>query len=226
MQSRTFIEEILHHATSGTSAEPNSTPMPMMMTTHGPWMLMFHANVFITDEQQSSPRGGDKFFSTNWFMPMAKRRLGPGQLTVRAMFSLEPATITRSALSAVVSARRNCLRRAHRRRPASPRFLHGAGGSLRLATRASKRCSRFTLRRSAIRRWVRRRIRIAPRPRKIPSAPWAIIRKTQPTLPTMLRPWASPIKLRALRPADFMVASRMNFAGISTRGKSIHGRRA
>ena len=57
-------------------------------------MLMFHANVFITDEQQSSPRGGDKFFSTNWFMPMAERSLGPGQLTVRAMFSLEPATIT------------------------------------------------------------------------------------------------------------------------------------
>jgi hypothetical protein len=94
MVPRTFIEEILHHATSGTSAEPNSTPMPMMMTLHGPWMLMFHANVFVTDEQQSSPRGGDKFFSTNWFMPMAERRIGPGQLTVRAMFSLEPATIT------------------------------------------------------------------------------------------------------------------------------------
>jgi hypothetical protein len=94
MVPRTFIEEILHHATSGTRAEPNSTPMPMMMTLHGPWMLMFHANVFVTDEQQSSPRGGDKFFSTNWFMPMAERRIGPGQLTVRAMFSLEPATIT------------------------------------------------------------------------------------------------------------------------------------
>ena len=94
MQSRTFVEEILHHATSGTSAEPNSTPMPMMMTMHGSWRLMFHANVFITDEQQSSPRGGDKFFSTNWFMPMAERRLGPGQLSLRAMFSLEPATIT------------------------------------------------------------------------------------------------------------------------------------
>ncbi len=94
MAPRNFTEEILHHATSGTSAEPNSTPMPMLMTMHGPWMLMFHANVFVTDEQQSSPRGGDKFFSTNWFMPMAQRHLGPGQLTVRAMFSLEPATVT------------------------------------------------------------------------------------------------------------------------------------
>ena len=94
MQPRTFLQEILHHAASGTSAEPNSTPTPMLMTMHGPWMLMFHANVFIDDTQQTSPRGGDKLFSTNWFMPMAERRLGPGQLTLRGMFSLEPATVT------------------------------------------------------------------------------------------------------------------------------------
>jgi hypothetical protein len=90
----TFLQEIQRHSTSGTSAEPNSTPMPMLMTVHGAWMLMFHANAFVADEQQSSPRGGDKLFSTNWFMPMAQRGLGPGQLTLRAMFSLEPATIT------------------------------------------------------------------------------------------------------------------------------------
>ncbi len=64
------------------------------MSMKGSWMLMFHANIFVTDTQQTGPRGGDKFFSTNWFMPMAERKLGPGQLTLRAMFSLEPATIT------------------------------------------------------------------------------------------------------------------------------------
>jgi hypothetical protein len=94
MQPQNFIQEIEHHATSGTSAEPDSTPMPMLMTTKGNWTIMFHANVFITDEQQSSPRGGDKFFSTNWFMPMAQHKLGPGALTVRTMLSLEPATVT------------------------------------------------------------------------------------------------------------------------------------
>jgi hypothetical protein len=94
MYPRTFLEQIQHHASSGTSAEPNSTPVPMLMTMKGPWMLMFHANVFVEDEQQSSPRGGDKFFSTNWLMPMAQRALGPGQLTLRTMFSLEPATVT------------------------------------------------------------------------------------------------------------------------------------
>lgn len=91
---QTFLEEIRRHTTSGTSAEPNSTPMPMLMAMRGPWMLMFHGIAFVTDEQQTSPRGGDKFFSTNWFMPMAQRRLGDGQLTLRVMLSLEPATIT------------------------------------------------------------------------------------------------------------------------------------
>ena len=57
-------------------------------------MLMFHGNAFVVDTQQSSPRGGDKFYSTNWFMPMAQHSLGLGQLTIRAMFSLEPATVT------------------------------------------------------------------------------------------------------------------------------------
>ena len=94
MQPESFIEAITAHTTSGTSAEPNSTPAPMLMTMQGAWMLMFHANVFITDEQESSPRGRDKLFSTNWFMPMAQRGLGHGIFTFRAMLSLEPATIT------------------------------------------------------------------------------------------------------------------------------------
>ena len=94
MHPQTFLQQIEHHASSGTSAEPDSTPTPMLMTMKGPWMVMFHANAFIIDTQQTSPRGRDRFFSTNWFMPMAERRLGPGQFTFRTMFSLEPATIT------------------------------------------------------------------------------------------------------------------------------------
>lgn len=93
-QPGSFIQEILDHDTSGTSAEPNSTPIPMLMKQTGPWMLMFHANVFVLDEQQSSPRGADRFFSTSWFMPMAQRRLARGVFTGRMMLSAEPATIT------------------------------------------------------------------------------------------------------------------------------------
>jgi hypothetical protein len=94
MQPQTFLQEIVSHTSSGTGAEPVSTPAPMAMIRKGSWMLMFHANVFVLDEQQSSSRGRDKFFSTNWFMPMAQRKLGAGIFTSRVMLSLEPATVT------------------------------------------------------------------------------------------------------------------------------------
>lgn len=94
MMPETFVQEILSHDTSGTSAEPNSTPVPMLMKKAHKWTLMFHANVFILDEQQSGPRGADKFFSTNWLMGMTQHNCGPGVFTIRNMLTLEPATIT------------------------------------------------------------------------------------------------------------------------------------
>jgi hypothetical protein len=90
-----FIDEILHHDTAGTSAQPNSTVEPMIMRSLGKWMLMFHGTGFLSALQQSGPRGYDKVFSTNWFMPMAQRQIGRGELTLRTMLSLEPATVTK-----------------------------------------------------------------------------------------------------------------------------------
>ena len=90
----TFIEEILAHSTAGTTAEPNSTPHDMLMAQKGKWTFMFHGVGFLNSQQQTGPRGGDKVFGTSWFMPMAQRDLGNGTLTVRGMFSLDPATIT------------------------------------------------------------------------------------------------------------------------------------
>jgi hypothetical protein len=94
-QPATFIEEIVEHTSSGTSAQPDSTPMPMLMTAHGAWQLMFHGVAFLNWIGESGPRGRDQMFSTNWMMPMAQRRLGAGTLTLRAMLSLEPLTVTR-----------------------------------------------------------------------------------------------------------------------------------
>ena len=90
----TFIEEIVVHSTAGTTAEPNSTPHDMLMAQKGAWTFMFHGVGFLNSQQQTGPRGGDKVFGTSWFMPMAQRDLGDGTLTVRGMFSLDPATIT------------------------------------------------------------------------------------------------------------------------------------
>jgi hypothetical protein len=89
-----FIEMLEQHTTSGTDAQPNSTPSEMLMTHKGNWNFMFHGEVFLNDIQQTGPRGADKFFSTNWFMPMAQRKLGNGTLTLRTMLSLEPATVS------------------------------------------------------------------------------------------------------------------------------------
>src|SRR5947199_4242784 len=94
MHAKNFLQEIIHHGSSGTSAEPDSTPVPMLMTTKRNWALMFHANAFVIDEQQNGHRGYDKFFSTNWFMGMAQHKAGQGTFTARMMLSLEPATIS------------------------------------------------------------------------------------------------------------------------------------
>jgi hypothetical protein len=93
-----LIDAELNHTNSGTSIEPPSTPAAMLMSHFRGWMLMLHGSAFLSDTQQSGPRGADKFFSTNWIMPMAMRQLGPngryGQLTLRTMFSFEPATVS------------------------------------------------------------------------------------------------------------------------------------
>lgn len=97
MSAHTLVEAVQQHSSSGTSIEPASTPVPMWMGSRDGWKLMLHGNAFVanTQQQADSPRNRDAFFSTNWFMPMAQHALGSrGQITLRAMFSLEPATIS------------------------------------------------------------------------------------------------------------------------------------
>lgn len=96
MSAHTLVEAIEQHGSSGTSIEPASTPVPMWMGSRDRWQLMLHGNAFVanTQQQADSPRNRDAFFSTNWIMPMAQHPLGSrGQITFRAMFSLEPATV-------------------------------------------------------------------------------------------------------------------------------------
>ena len=96
-QPSTLIDSQLQHTSSGTSVQPPTTPLPMLMGQRDGWTLMLHLEAFVTDTQQhaTSGRGADKLFSANWVMPMAQRPVGSrGLLTLRAMFSLEPATVT------------------------------------------------------------------------------------------------------------------------------------
>jgi hypothetical protein len=88
-------DNILRHMGSGTDLEPASSVPPMLMQMRpSGWMLMLHGEASAVEQQQTGPRGRDKFFAVNWAMPMAQRSFGKSELTLRAMFSLEPATIT------------------------------------------------------------------------------------------------------------------------------------
>jgi len=84
----------LMNEASGTGLNPTSWPMPMFMPRLGSWSLMLMGQAFVVDTQQSGPRGGDKFYSTNWFMTAAQHSVGRGSFRADLMLSLEPATIT------------------------------------------------------------------------------------------------------------------------------------
>jgi hypothetical protein len=79
---------------SGTSLNPLAWLMPMVMQRQRSWTLMYMGQAFLVDTQQSGPRGADKLYATNWGMASAQHSLGPGQIMLDAMLSLEPATVT------------------------------------------------------------------------------------------------------------------------------------
>src|SRR2546422_5898554 len=79
---------------SGRSVSPASSPMHMASAQSGSWTFMFHGILYLSEIQQSGPRGDDKFISTNWFMGMAQHDVGHGSFLFRAMLSLDPATVT------------------------------------------------------------------------------------------------------------------------------------
>ena len=79
---------------SGTSWQPATTPMYMWFKYSKGWLLFFHGDVKMGVNSQGGPRGVTKFESQNWFMPMAFKRVGPGTLQLRAMFSAEPFTFS------------------------------------------------------------------------------------------------------------------------------------
>lgn len=78
---------------SGTSWQPDSTPAHTNHRMTGLWRVMEHYNAFLTYDNQNGPRGDDQVNSLNWYMLMATRPLGKGELTLRSMFSLEPLTV-------------------------------------------------------------------------------------------------------------------------------------
>jgi hypothetical protein len=75
---------------SGTSWQPDSTPMEGFTGAFDGWSTMLHGYILGVYDDQTGPRGGKKTFSESMLMGMAQRQLGIGTLTLRTMLSLDP----------------------------------------------------------------------------------------------------------------------------------------
>lgn len=78
---------------SGTAWLPDDSPMRAIHRMVGDWALMFHGNLFVGYDAQSSSAGESEVVSQNWLMAMASHPLGGGTFSTRGMFSLEPLTV-------------------------------------------------------------------------------------------------------------------------------------
>jgi hypothetical protein len=75
---------------SGTSWQPDSSPMEGPVIELGSWSAMLHGSATAVYDSQGGPRGGDKGFVDSMLMGMAQRPVDGGTFTVRGMFSLDP----------------------------------------------------------------------------------------------------------------------------------------
>lgn len=75
---------------SGSSWQPDSSPLMGLERMHGPWMLMLDGFANLIYDEQGGPRGAVKTFSTSMLMGMARRELTDGALGLRLMLSGDP----------------------------------------------------------------------------------------------------------------------------------------
>lgn len=75
---------------SGTSWQPDSTPMGGIHAMSGAWMSMLHGYADLVYDDQGGPRGATQFFTTGMLMLMARRELSEAALGVRVMVSADP----------------------------------------------------------------------------------------------------------------------------------------
>jgi hypothetical protein len=78
---------------SGTAWNPAAVTHPALHAHGGAWTLSLHGNATAYRTDEGGTRGDEQWGSTNWLMTSAERPLGGGSLRLRAMISLEPATV-------------------------------------------------------------------------------------------------------------------------------------
>ena len=75
---------------SGTSWQPDTTPMQGAHQMQGDWLTMEHGFIDAIYDDQGGPRGATQSFSTSMLMFMARRELTDGAFGVRLMVSADP----------------------------------------------------------------------------------------------------------------------------------------
>jgi hypothetical protein len=78
---------------SGTSWQPDSSPMDGIHWMRGAWMGMVHGFADVVYDHQGGPRGDDDVFAPTMLMLMAERPAAGGTFGARAMVSIDPATV-------------------------------------------------------------------------------------------------------------------------------------
>lgn len=85
------IEDVRY--ASGTSWQPDETPVRALHGAAGGWRLMLHGNVSLAYVNAQTRRGGARLGSANWAMAHASRSLPGGMLTLTVGGSLETITL-------------------------------------------------------------------------------------------------------------------------------------
>jgi hypothetical protein len=93
---------------SGTTWQPEAVLMPFRHALIGKWDVMSHWNVFAQYNQQFDRRGASQFGSVNWSMVMASRPFLGGRLQLRAMNSVEAATVGRCGYPLLLQSGETC----------------------------------------------------------------------------------------------------------------------
>jgi hypothetical protein len=75
---------------SGTSWQPDSTPMGGVQRMSGSWLTMLHGMADLIYDEQGGPRGQNKTFSSSMLMFMARRALPHGAWGLHLMLSADP----------------------------------------------------------------------------------------------------------------------------------------
>ncbi|HEX2091892.1 MAG TPA: hypothetical protein VHG28_05785 [Longimicrobiaceae bacterium] len=94
---------------SGTSWQPDETPVRALHGTAAGWRFMLHGSASLAYVKAQTRRGGARLGSANWGMVHASRSLPRGMLTLTGAGSLETITLGKCGLPGLLAAGPACL---------------------------------------------------------------------------------------------------------------------